>query len=366
MGVAIHGQGTPPTEPSPPKWVFLSAPFQPAASLPQRACPLAPPTSRRLVQAGVMDALRSAGRAILRSPSIGRNSQRLPRHHKLPENWTDTKETLLEGVVFQLKYLGMTLVEKPKGEDMAAAAIRRIIVMARSSAKKLQKVIVTVTPGGLSLQDGETSQLIDNVSIYRISYCTTDKVQDKVFAYVAQNQASESLECHAFLCPKKKLAQAVTLTVAQAFKVALDLWESAHEGKEQPSPCRMSEAASLGETPGAQAGGANGSFCPSVSSHTRDGRLLQMDSQEEEEEEEDDLIALDEAFTRLAEPWAPVTLGQSRYPVGQKVPAQSGPQWNLLELDPVAVTVVLYPIGCLLPVIGCVSAQRLVGSCDPT
>ncbi|KAE8605750.1 hypothetical protein XENTR_v10015309 [Xenopus tropicalis] len=221
----------------------------------------------------------------------------------------------------------MTLVEKPKGEDMAAAAIRRIIVMARSSAKKLQKVIVTVTPGGLSLQDGETSQLIDNVSIYRISYCTTDKVQDKVFAYVAQNQASESLECHAFLCPKKKLvggtirgimcgtgsdplpiiplclpqAQAVTLTVAQAFKVALDLWESAHEGKEQPSPCRMSEAASLGETPGAQAGGANGSFCPSVSSHTRDGRLLQMDSQEEEEEEEDDLIALDEAFTSRAD-----------------------------------------------------------------
>ncbi|NP_001089706.1 uncharacterized protein LOC734769 [Xenopus laevis] len=252
-----------------------------------------------------MDALRSAGRAILRSPSIARHNRRLPRHQKLPENWTDSKETLLEGVVFHLKYLGMTLVEKPKGEDMAAAAIRRIIVMARSSAKKLQKVIVTVTPGGISLQDSETSQLIDNVSIYRISYCSTDKVQDKVFAYVAQNQASESLECHAFLCPKKKLAQAVTLTVAQAFKVALDLWESAQERKEHPSPCRVSETTALPNTPGAQAGGANGSFCSSVSSHTWDGHLQPMESKEEEDE--DDLIALDEAFSRLA-PRA-VTLG---------------------------------------------------------
>lgn len=46
---------------------------------------------------------------------------------ELPENWTDTKETLLEGMVFNVKYLGMTLVGQPKGEDMASAAIRRIV-----------------------------------------------------------------------------------------------------------------------------------------------------------------------------------------------------------------------------------------------
>lgn len=46
---------------------------------------------------------------------------------ELPENWTDTKETLIEGMVFNLKYLGMTLVGQPKGEDMASAAIRRIV-----------------------------------------------------------------------------------------------------------------------------------------------------------------------------------------------------------------------------------------------
>ncbi|GAA6096002.1 low density lipoprotein receptor adapter protein 1b isoform X1 [Tachysurus ichikawai] len=51
---------------------------------------------------------------------------------ELPENWTDTRETLLEGMVFQLKYLGVTLVEQPKGEELSAAAVKRIVATVRS------------------------------------------------------------------------------------------------------------------------------------------------------------------------------------------------------------------------------------------
>ncbi|XP_072559036.1 low density lipoprotein receptor adapter protein 1 isoform X1 [Paramormyrops kingsleyae] len=178
-----------------------------------------------------MDALKSAGRAIIKSPGVPRHTWGTSKHEKLAENWTDTKETLLEGMVFNVKYLGMTLVGQPKGEDMASAAIRRIVTMARASAKKFRKVTLTISPKGIIIVDTETNNLIENVSIYRISYCTADKSQDKVFAYVSQSQFSETLECHAYLCPKKKIAQAVTLTVAQAFKVALDLWEVAQEDK---------------------------------------------------------------------------------------------------------------------------------------
>ncbi|XP_041109060.1 low density lipoprotein receptor adapter protein 1-like isoform X2 [Polyodon spathula] len=193
-----------------------------------------------------MDALKSAGRAIIKSPGIPRHTWGTSKHEKLPENWTDTKETLMEGMSFSVKYLGMTLVEQPKGEEMASAAIRRIVSTARASAKKFQKVTLKVSPRGIILNDTETNELIDNVSIYRISYCTADKAQDKVFAYVAQSQFNETLECHAFLCPKKKIAQAVTLTVAQAFKVALDLWETAQEDKSKKvhSCCSCSAAES--------------------------------------------------------------------------------------------------------------------------
>ncbi|XP_073790173.1 low density lipoprotein receptor adapter protein 1-A isoform X9 [Danio rerio] len=178
-----------------------------------------------------MDALKSAGRAIIKSPGVPRHTWGTSKHEKLPENWTDTKETLLEGMVFNVKYLGMTLVGQPKGEEMAAAAIRRIVTTARASAKKFRKVTLTVSPKGIIIADTETNDLVEDVSIYRISYCTTDKTQDKVFAYVSQSQFNETLECHAFLCQKKKIAQAVTLTVAQAFKIALDLWEIAQEDK---------------------------------------------------------------------------------------------------------------------------------------
>ncbi|XP_030075345.1 low density lipoprotein receptor adapter protein 1 [Microcaecilia unicolor] len=180
-----------------------------------------------------MDALKSAGRAIIRSPSIAKQSWGAGRHKKLPENWTDTREMLLEGMAFNLKYLGMTLVEQPKGEELSAAAVKRIVATAKASGKKLQKVMLKVSPRGIVLHDGGTSDLIENVSIYRISYCTADKMHDKVFAYIAQSQLNETLECHAFLCTKRKVAQAVTLTVAQAFKVAFEFWQVAREGKEK-------------------------------------------------------------------------------------------------------------------------------------
>lgn len=58
---------------------------------------------------------------------------------ELPENWTDTRETLLEGVLFSLKYLGMTLVEQPKGEELSAAAVKRIVAtVSTRSCRTLQ------------------------------------------------------------------------------------------------------------------------------------------------------------------------------------------------------------------------------------
>ncbi|XP_061452569.1 low density lipoprotein receptor adapter protein 1 isoform X2 [Rhineura floridana] len=180
-----------------------------------------------------MDALKSAGRAIIRSPSIAKQSWSSGRHKKLPENWTDTRETLLEGMLFNLKYLGMTLVEQPKGEELSAAAVKRIVATAKASGRKLRKVTLKVSPRGIILSDSLTNEPIENISIYRISYCTADKVHDKVFAYIAQSQYSENLECHAFLCTKRKMAQAVTLTVAQAFKLAFEFWQASKEEKEK-------------------------------------------------------------------------------------------------------------------------------------
>ncbi|XP_014885753.1 low density lipoprotein receptor adapter protein 1-B-like isoform X1 [Poecilia latipinna] len=178
-----------------------------------------------------MDALRSAGRAIIRSPSKAKQSWTSGRHRKLPENWTDTRETILEGMTFNLRHLGMTLVDQPKGEELSAAAVKRIVATTKASGKKPQKVALKVSPQGIVVLDRSTNKLLESVSIYRISYCTVDKLHDKVFAYIAQNTLNGALECHAYLCSKRKVAQAVALTVAQAFTVAFELWQVAKEGK---------------------------------------------------------------------------------------------------------------------------------------
>ncbi|KAM6912869.1 low density lipoprotein receptor adapter protein 1b isoform 1-T1 [Xenentodon cancila] len=268
-----------------------------------------------------MDALKSAGRAIIRSPSIAKQSWAAGRHKKLPENWTDTRETLLEGMVFQLKYLGVTMVEQPKGEELSAAAVKRIVATAKASGKKLQKVTLTVSPRGIILYDSASNQLIENISIYRISYCTADRMHDKVFAYIVQSQHSETLECHAFLCSKKKMAQAVTLTVAQAFRVAFEFWQAAKEEKEKrektgsdgegASNSQSDSSASLGSLKGGDAAtgtlldfaeGANAAQVHSGTKQTDSNPFTVHNHATENNntvwELED---GLDEAFSRLAE-----------------------------------------------------------------
>ncbi|XP_024920867.1 low density lipoprotein receptor adapter protein 1-A-like isoform X2 [Cynoglossus semilaevis] len=155
-----------------------------------------------------MDALRSAGRAIIRSPSMAKQSWSAGRHRKLPENWSDTQETIIEGMTFHLRHLGMTLVDQPKGEELSSAAVKRIVATSKVSGKKPQEVALKISPQGIMLYDRPNNKLLDNVSIHSLN---------------------GTLECHAYLCSKRKVAQAVALTVAQAFTVAFELWQVAKE-----------------------------------------------------------------------------------------------------------------------------------------
>ncbi|XP_015454496.1 low density lipoprotein receptor adapter protein 1 isoform X2 [Pteropus alecto] len=191
-------------------------------------------------------------------------------------------------MLFSLKYLGMTLVEQPKGEELSAAAVKRIVATAKASGKKLQKVTLKVTPRGIILTDSITNQLIENVSIYRISYCTADKMHGKVFAYIAQSQHNENLECHAFLCTKRKMAQAVTLTVAQAFKVAFEFWQVS---KEAVATGNLLDLEEMTKAPlsTVSANTTNADEAPRPQALNNSGVVWELDD------------GLDEAFSRLAQ-----------------------------------------------------------------
>ena len=95
----------------------------------------------------------------------------------------------------------------------------------------------------------ETSRtLFEEVSIYRVSFCTNDSTHSKVFAFIARNNDNDTMECHAFLCPKKKTAQAITLSVSHSFNLAFENWEREKEAK---------KAAAVGGSTGARGQGGS-------------------------------------------------------------------------------------------------------------
>ncbi|XP_052810675.1 low density lipoprotein receptor adapter protein 1-A-like [Mya arenaria] len=152
------------------------------------------------------------------------------KHSKLGEGWEENREAVTDGVGFYLKYLGSTLLDElplgeSYGEGVSTRAVQRIVDMAKSQNRKLIKVSLKVTPAGIKVVSMEDKDTLIDVSIYRISFCTADKNHDKVFAFIARNTINETMECHAFYCAKNKIAQAVTLSVSQAFNLAKDKWE---------------------------------------------------------------------------------------------------------------------------------------------
>lgn len=88
------------------------------------------------------------------------------------------------------------------------------------------------------------------VSIYKISYCSADAAHGDVFAFVGTDDFGEGIDpldeqlvCYAFLCPKRKIAQKVTLTVAHSFEQAYQIWREATQRKQYQLERRARKAA---------------------------------------------------------------------------------------------------------------------------
>jgi len=116
------------------------------------------------------------------------------------------------------------------GDESTSDAIKSIVSMARKTDRKLNRVALLVSVKDLKMTDLESGNVCFDISIYRISYCCADALFSHVFAFIAVNK-DETMECHAFLCRKRKIAQAASLTVAQAFNLAFATWKDNQERK---------------------------------------------------------------------------------------------------------------------------------------
>lgn len=108
--------------------------------------------------------------------------------------------------------------------------------MLTASNKKPQRINLTVCPKGIETFDAITGETVHEVSIYKISYCSADATHSNVFAFIGgediKGSKDEKLTCYAFLCPKRKTAHKLTLTVAKNFERAHELWQNSEQQKQ--------------------------------------------------------------------------------------------------------------------------------------
>lgn len=148
------------------------------------------------------------------------------KHEKLLED--SGQDPVVEGVTFYVRYLGSCFVINPSGDEATGEAIKSIVSMAKRTDRKLNRVALMVSVKDVKMTDLETGDAYFDISIYRISYCSADAIFSHVFAFITVNK-DESMECHAFLCRKRKIAQAATMTIAQAFNLAFESWKDSQE-----------------------------------------------------------------------------------------------------------------------------------------
>ncbi|KRT84332.1 hypothetical protein AMK59_1593 [Oryctes borbonicus] len=166
------------------------------------------------------------------------------RHEKLSEelalqNIKDCENELSENgrlsnendvVTFKLKYLGSTIVEKTTGDNINAEAVKSILKVVKAQRKKIPRINLAISLKGVAATDLQGNDVL-KISIYRISNCSTDVSHPQIFSFTSTD-ATETTECHAFSCTKRKLAETVALTVAHAFTTAYEAWRILPSTKE--------------------------------------------------------------------------------------------------------------------------------------
>ncbi|KAF5296460.1 hypothetical protein FQR65_LT01449 [Abscondita terminalis] len=141
----------------------------------------------------------------------------------------ETPEPEKESMTFKLKYLGNTVVDKSVEENISRDAVKSIIKVAKAG-KKIPRVNVSVTLKGVSVTDIKGNDMFE-ISIYKISNCSTDKSHRQIFSFITTDE-NETMECHAFLCPKRKIAEVLAVTLAQAFSNAYETWRLSPNGSD--------------------------------------------------------------------------------------------------------------------------------------
>lgn len=133
----------------------------------------------------------------------------------------------------EVRYAGEAAVERASSAPATACAVRSALHSAKAFNKKMQRVRLDISPKGIVVNDLDAQEQLLNISIYRISYCSADAANARVFAVVEGKPsagAGESHVVHVFVCARRKQARALALSLAHAFNDAYQAWQATNQG----------------------------------------------------------------------------------------------------------------------------------------
>ncbi|XP_075980479.1 low density lipoprotein receptor adapter protein 1-like [Anticarsia gemmatalis] len=143
------------------------------------------------------------------------------------EGWWREPRDSTAGEV-DVRYAGTAPVERAASAPATALAVRSALHSVKLMNKKLHRVNLDISAKGIVVTDTETQENVVSVSIYRISYCSADAANARVFAVVEGKAscAGEAHVVHVFVCTRRKHARALALKLAHAFNDAYQEWQA--------------------------------------------------------------------------------------------------------------------------------------------
>ncbi|XP_061774390.1 PTB domain-containing engulfment adapter protein 1-like isoform X2 [Nerophis ophidion] len=143
-------------------------------------------------------------------------------NRKKDKSWMHTPEALAKHyIAYNVKLLGNTEVEAPKGTEVVKDAVRKLKFqrhIKKSEGQKIPKVELQISIYGVKILDSKTKDVQHNCQLHRISFCADDKTDKRIFTFICKDSESNKHLC--FVFDSEKCAEEITLTIGQAFDLA--------------------------------------------------------------------------------------------------------------------------------------------------
>lgn len=118
------------------------------------------------------------------------------------KQWVHPPEALLRGhIVYNVKFLGESVVDSAKGSEVVKDAIRKRKfnkTVKKAEGQKTPKVELTISADGVTIQDPKTKIIMHQYPLHRISYCADDKSDKRMFTFIAKSADSNQHFCYVF------------------------------------------------------------------------------------------------------------------------------------------------------------------------